>query len=166
MQFLIDGYNLLFRRPERSQSLSESRRELIAYLINKLSTRNFKSAIVFDSNHELANINPTRYDKPPIEIIYAPEEKSADCYIIELIQIHKNPKSITLVTSDRGLAMRAKEYGAKTMEVESFMKMIEKTSPKSEKRDYQESPQRISQLEEIFEKRLKEKPPSDDKFTF
>ncbi len=167
MRLLIDGYNLLFRVKEKSSTLRAARQELIDDLSALLSSRTFESSVIFDSDDSLAEIFPTRSEHPPIEVIYSPHGKTADCYILELVEIAKRPAEITVVSSDRALTAQAKSMGAQIMTVEAFLKMVERKKATHTEDDTPHiSEKELARLEKIFTERLEKLPAPDDKPPF
>ena len=61
VQYLIDGYNLLFHVNEDVNPLSESRLEIIETLAKKVAHTKLRASVIFDSNYEQAALFPTRY---------------------------------------------------------------------------------------------------------
>lgn len=81
---------------------------------------------------------------------------TADAYIIELTDSSSNPKALTIVTSDSGLARQCSSLGAHVVTIETFMAFIsKKTTPfQEEKSDLHLSDKELERLRKIFEKRL------------
>lgn len=155
MQYLIDGYNLLFRVNEDVNPLSDSRLEIIETLAQKVSRRRLRASVIFDSTYEQAALFPTRYFHNCLEIIYSPQGQCADKHILEKLQWVKTPKAFTVVTSDVGLARDCKQLGALVLSVEEFLVFIEKKK-RGAIEEAKESPQEIERLRTIFEERFKD----------
>ena len=158
VSFLIDGYNFLFRLEGAKGASLEKKRDAFIHTLNQ-ELASFKShvSVVFDSAeqfHDYAQKTPLEH----LEVLYAPKGKSADEYIIELVEISKNPKILTVVTSDNGLAGQCQQLGAKTKSIEEFLKVIVKKtrSKPAAKPDNTESPAEVERLLAAFEKRLRE----------
>lgn len=111
--------------------------------------------IVFDSAHQMSPYAQCAQCEH-LDVLYAPKGRTADQYILELIEISRSPKSLTVVTSDTGLARQCHYLGAKTLSIEQFMELIVKKGKKGICRPpcYQETPAEIERLLKIFEKRL------------
>lgn len=157
MQYLIDGYNLLFRlHAGKGESLEKKRESLVSILNQELSTLKGPITIIFDSSEEIHDF--ARSAKlPNLDVVYAPKGKTADEYIIELVEQHKNPKILTLVSSDEGLARQCQHLGARTQSIEDFLIFVVKKhkTPSKEKPNYKESSTEMERLIKIFEERLK-----------
>ncbi len=150
MEYLVDGYNLLFRIVPAPDDVETTRKELVQFLISVP----LKIRVVFDSPSEGGSELPIQSKKGPLEILFSPRELCADRYILELLSHEKG--EITLVTSDRPLAFSAKEYGFRTISAEEFLVLAHhKRKKKKGKPHYQESDFEKEELRKIFEKRLK-----------
>ena len=100
MYFLIDGYNLIFTLSCSKKSLQSLRQEVIQYLRKEFARKKIKGMLVFDGAHRRDEESGLSYPSPLI-VAYAPKGQSADEYIIEKLEISKNPKIITVITNDR-----------------------------------------------------------------
>jgi predicted RNA-binding protein with PIN domain len=120
MLYLIDGYNLLFRLKSKKQTLKDAREFLVNALGKLIKEFELKAKIVFDSSLDMAHLFPSKTEKPPLEIIFAPYGVSADDYLIEIISYQSKKIPITLVTSDQGLALQAKQWRIKTISIEEL----------------------------------------------
>lgn len=157
MHYLIDGYNLLFRLlDQKSQSLEKKREALIALLDRELSVIKGHVSIIFDSSEEIREFAQS-VKRKNLEVIYAPKGKTADEYILELVEQRKNPKVLVVVSSDSGLTKQCKYLEAQIQTIEEFFAFLAKKTKKTTegKPQYRESQGEINRLIKIFEKRLK-----------
>jgi len=139
-------------------SLEEKRTSIIQALNEALTSFKSEVSIVFDSSQQIRDYAQSA-ELFSLEVIYAPRGQTADEYIIELVQLSKNPKIKTVVTSDSGLARQCEHLGAKVLSTEDFIAFVLKKMKKkpSSKKEYKESPAEIERLLEIFEKKAKKK---------
>lgn len=157
MHYLIDGYNFMFRLSEQKPSSLEERRTSLLTLLNEaISSYNLSASIIFDSaDQERDFAQSARFGT--LEVIYAPKGQTADEYIIELVEITKNPKTETVVTSDGELARKCQYIGAHTLTIEEFIAYLIKKAQKKQattKPNYQETSKNLERLLKIFEDRL------------
>lgn len=157
MRYFVDGYNLLFYLTKKRNPLRQYRHELISYFVTSISSF-LDIVLVFDGSdpHEKHSV---KHHIGPVEIIYTPLSMTADFYIFEEIQLHKNPAHTTVVSNDQELIKRCRALGAKTLSLTDFLSYIAKKNEKQKKSTTipaQETPQEISRLLRIFEKKLKE----------
>jgi predicted RNA-binding protein with PIN domain len=162
MHYFIDGYNLLFRMLGDPNPLEKNRREVIESLNEKISNLKLNVTIVFDGSG-LNEPESTRHHFDRLEIVYTSKTLSADDYILEEILCSLQPTQETVVTSDKGLASRCKNAGAKIQTVEDFLAWIEKKQKKNNARksnpvqkSLKDSDVNFFRLLKIFESRLSE----------
>ncbi len=170
MLYLIDGYNLLFRFKTKKESLQTARDFLLHSLGRLIKDYELKATIVFDSSFDLAHLFPSKSERPPLEVIFCPKGMSADDYLIEMIGYQSKKIALTLVTSDRELKQRAKEYRIPVLSIEALMdtfsakaraKTLKEEAHKKELLEKQYAPLFDHFLNE-FEKRLKNSNDSTD----
>lgn len=157
MRYFVDGYNLLFHLTKKRNPLHQYRHELITYFATSISSF-LDIVLVFDGSdpHEK---HSTKHHIGPVEIIYTPLSMTADFYIFEEIQLHKNPAHTTVVSNDQELTKRCRALGAKILSLTDFLSYVAKKSEKEKKSletSTQETPEEISRLLKIFESKLKE----------
>lgn len=154
MRYLIDGYNLLFCLTPDVDPLRRSREEIIHELGNLINHYEIKATIVFDSHPDQALDFPSRTFFGDLEIIFSPYGQCADTYILEYLSQLQDPKIYTLVSSDRRLINHAKEIGAQSMQIPTFVQKIrKKIKPPPEKPTHVDP--HIKELRKIFEERFK-----------
>ncbi len=153
MYYLIDGYNLIFSLIESKESLQTLRHKVVLALQKKFAKRKISGMLVFDGAHRRDEESGLSYPSPLI-VAYAPKGQSADAYIVEKIQVAKNPKLITVVTNDKGLARHAKSAGAKVEENEPFINWLKKKKKGGKEVEPKETKQNIDRLLKIFEERF------------
>ncbi len=131
MALLIDGFNLIYKFPDLEACMYESNLDGAKKgLINKLKEykairKKEKIRIVFDGKKKPSD--STRVEKSgPIEIFYS-HELSADYLIKQFIKQDKNPRMVTVVTSDKDIIFYVNRFRAKVMTSEDFAAMWNKT---------------------------------------
>jgi len=123
MHYYIDGYNLLFRQTHTGDDLRSQREALVHDLSYKVKITEIQATVVFDSRFQEGTSRKGHLG--PLGIIYSDQDQSADDYIIYALKHEPMPQAQTVVTSDNKLAWRARRCLAKTMTVESFLKVLE-----------------------------------------
>lgn len=160
MHYIIDGYNLFFRLEEEITPLAEKREEFVEFLIKEMTRCHIKANLIFDSGKTHKNPFPSTKEQQGLTITFSPYGISADTYILEFLKYQKLPQTMTLVTSDRELAKKARELGAITQTIEAFLKMLQakkKRRGKSEdKKELKDSNKNIARLQSIFEEKLRQ----------
>lgn len=153
MEYWIDGYNLLFFLSNEEENFENSRQELIDYISKNHSNK--KLTIIFDAHHrddEFVHITVNK----GIKVIFTPSKVTADEFIIEKLSYEKNPKIITIVTSDRTVLSNAQSLGAKTQKLKTFLKGVHnQKSPAEEKPNIDSDPE-LDRLLKAFMKKLED----------
>src|SRR3989338_10813375 len=126
LHFILDGYNILlrsrqFNRFSDSDEMSGARQKLIQFLERERpqgSVRN-RVTIVFDGRADV--IGDWRgVSHQGIRVIFT-EGESADDRILELIEEEKEPSQTVIVTDDRELSYRARQFRVKPLSVKDFL---------------------------------------------
>ena len=161
MKYLVDGYNLLFRRLKKRGALEKIRQSMIEELNETISPLNLQIILVFDGAQEHP-LHPTRGHFDALELVYTPKGSTADAYITEEVACAKSPSQMTVVTNDRQLASRCKNLGAKQLTIDAFLSLVAKKQHKKKRsansppavRGFYESTAEFTRLLRAFEKRL------------
>ncbi len=122
MRYIIDGYNYLFRLLHKNEEVRSIRDELIAHLTRMSEETQLEISLIFDSKYQKGE--HTRRKEDLFELIFTDEGESADEWILRELKRSANAKVITVVTSDRRLAMHCRNYLALTMECKDFQQFI------------------------------------------
>jgi len=162
MHYIIDGYNLLFRKTD-GENLQKLRQALIEELVDKASLLKIQITVVFDSK--------TEYELQkgylgPLEVVYTKSGLSADDYILEELSHNADVKQCLVITSDKPLARQCRQQGAKTMTVDAFVASLKRQTHNRIKRPPppkpltpvpQDPPSKMppSPYQPLFEKRYK-----------
>lgn len=119
--YIIDGNNLIGKIKnlwELQKTDRQSSRERLAFTVDRyFSQKKFSVSLHFDG-HPGDAIRTSK-----IKIVYS-ENKTADSKIKEEIDHFKNPKLITVVSSDNNIAEFAKVNSCKIVKSESFAKKL------------------------------------------
>lgn len=157
MQYLIDGYNLIFSLSETKEDLRALRTKLIQFLQRYFVQLKLEGIVVFDGSHRNDEESGLAYSSP-LEIAYTPKGQSADEYIIEKISLDHNAREITVVSNDRGLISHVRSMEAKALSNRAFISMLEKRGEKGKKTVSEkltvESKKDFQRLLKIFEKKF------------
>lgn len=119
MHYYIDGYNLLFRVVDASEDLQNQREAVLEELARKAQVIDLSATIVFDAHYQPGPV--TRGHFKNLEVVYTSEKESADDYIHRAVTRIKNPRFITVVTSDKKLAWLCRLHGANTESISAFL---------------------------------------------
>ena len=140
MDFLIDGYNLIFEcglQPASTASdmLEKSRNRLIDEIARYAGIEVAKrTTIVFDAAQRPPLAKTNRYRLKNVLVLYSDEFEDADSLIEHLISRHTTPKKLTVVSSDHRLHKAALRRKSKPIDSEKWYdqllsgKLVSKTS--------------------------------------
>jgi predicted RNA-binding protein with PIN domain len=126
MPYLIDGHNLIGKMPDVSlQDIDDE-----SDLINKLN-RYFqyvrKKAIVFFDRGSL--LGKSKFGSAFLEVRFIRAPKTADEAIIQkLVDMKGNARNFSVVSSDRWVAGKARQAGARTISSEEFVLILRENS--------------------------------------
>ena len=123
---LIDGYNFLYamRGIEHDMPIKDlqgARTELHEMLSRFHNITSEHLRVIYDARSGSPQPNE---ETAGITVVYAPANVSADDYIVRFVKKSQRPTRISVVTSDKGLAERLKEFGAKVMRSSAFHKRV------------------------------------------
>ena len=97
--------------PKSRRRLDESRNEMLAFLSTHLKkVGEHDICVVFDSEKR-SNL-PAEYTAYGLRVLYARDYPTADDLIEELIQSHRSPSKLTVVSSDHRIQVFAKRRRA------------------------------------------------------
>jgi predicted RNA-binding protein with PIN domain len=124
MHYFVDGYNLLFRLLSNpSDTLKESRDQLIDTLAEQIDLLEMDVTLVFDATYTVADLSKShrRY----LEIVYTAHGETADEYILSELR-SLDSRNQVVVTGDNRLAWQARRLHAHTESVTHFLETVKK----------------------------------------
>lgn len=120
-EIIIDAYNLIYRasdlRKHLQQSLEIARERLLQKLIVFRQNKKIKITVVFDGNRVG---QPSSVTRSGLQIHYSIPPKKADEIIKFIVRKRKNPRNITVVSSDNEILNFARTSRANIMKSEEF----------------------------------------------
>ena len=122
----MDGMNVIGSRPDRWwNDPDRAVRRFIEELVDYVEGTADELVVVFDRRPP----DLTPGTRGPIEVMFASRtgRNAADHEIVELVEEAEAPETITVVTSDRALADRVKQRGARVVSAGSFRRRMEDT---------------------------------------
>lgn len=147
---IIDGYNYILRtvRIDSSQehALWDARERLVRQVIAYRGQRRLVVTIVFDGV-DLKGIAQLPRPKG-VSVVFSQKPQNADTKIEEMVRSAKQPRSITVVTSDRSLAAKVAGYGSEAMTVEAFAQKLNSSDREDEYRQKYRTQMSKSELDE------------------
>ncbi len=129
LKTVIDGYNLLHQTPVMQSGsgpawLHQQRINLIQELAKLLTPEERRTTIcVFDA-HTDRSPNTTDFVLEDIRVCFAHHHREADDFIEDLIDQHRSPRSLLVVSSDRRIQNAAKYRQAQTIDSRDWFDRI------------------------------------------
>lgn len=155
-RYLLDGYNFLFRVMKHYKAVRQHQREMLLALNTWAVQLKLDIMVVFDGRQKDPP-EATRGHLADLEVVYTPEHQTADDYILEQLDFCSNPSLMTIVSSDRELAAKAKQRGAKAQSIEEFCSFLSKKRSKKKAeaafKAANDTPAHIERLLKIFEEK-------------
>jgi len=123
MPLLIDGHNLIGQIPGLSLADPDDEAKLLQWLVRYHWRKKQPITVVFDPGWSPVHISRSR---PPagITVVYAPAGSDADKVLIDRIAHHAQPKTLTVVSSDRSIVAAAKAVGATVIRAQDFAREL------------------------------------------
>jgi predicted RNA-binding protein with PIN domain len=128
MDIIIDGYNVIFKISELGYSTEKCdievlRNRFLTLLEQYKEKRKHKLIVVFDGQGT-GNSSETRV--AGIDVVFSREDLDADEEIKRMVSNSKNPRHVTVITSDRDIEQYVRKYGCKVVEPLAFYRDIKK----------------------------------------
>jgi predicted RNA-binding protein with PIN domain len=118
--YVVDGYNLLYALPEMpAGSWEDKRNSLLKSLLDRRPHGANRLTVVFDSREGFGN----REMHQTIEVIFTAGE-TADEWITAFVRKTPQPRSVIVVTDDKGLQRMIRGTGAKSLGAKEFWSRV------------------------------------------
>lgn len=108
MIFLVDGHNLIGKMPDIDLGDPDDEARLVLRLLNWATVgKNRRVIVVFDRGlpgPQWFNLSSER-----LKVVFMPEGRSADSWLVAFLKEIRNPQEYTLVSSDRAIARAARQ---------------------------------------------------------
>ncbi len=124
MHYYIDGYNLLFRVLDVDGEFQAQREAVLRDLATSAQLIDLSATIVFDAHYQPGDVSRGHFKN--LEVVYTSEKESADDYIHRSVMRIKNPRFVTVVTSDKKLAWLCRNHGSNIATIAAFLSWLDK----------------------------------------
>jgi predicted RNA-binding protein with PIN domain len=125
MAYIVDGNNVIGQTPGWHRDKPGARRRLLDSLAVFAQTKKSRITVAFDGAPE--DWLPDGATYRGVKVFYARRGSNADHRIEQLVEISRDRRGITVVTSDRRLTVEVRALGASTMRSGEFRKLVEET---------------------------------------
>src|SRR5215467_11755814 len=123
MPYIVDGNNVMGQIPGWHRDRDRARFELLKQLAAFARLRRVRVTVAFDGAPDQKFPEGSAFKG--IQVLYARRGSSADDRIVELVESSKDPRGVTVVTSDRQLGFRVRQRGSKVLRSGEFRKQLE-----------------------------------------
>jgi hypothetical protein len=153
MPFLIDGHNLIGKMPGLRLDDPDDERQLVQFLRAYLARVKKSGTVVFDRG-SLDDQQP-KLSSRTLSVRFARPPRTADEVIVELVRQEKNPRGLTVVSSDARVRALARQAGASVQEAAAFARAVLAAPPLPAQKEKGLSPSEVEAWEKEFKKRAK-----------
>jgi predicted RNA-binding protein with PIN domain len=127
MHIIIDGYNLMLRG-QRAGSIAASDLErlrdgLVQKVTGYAASRDIRITVAFDGQNGVGA--PVAAATGKVKVVFSRPPENADALIKRLVQAHKQPREVLVVTSDQPLARFIRSCGCKLLSSEEWRQKME-----------------------------------------
>jgi len=133
MTTLIDGHNLIGKIPGLRLDDPDDEGKLLIRLRSYRARTGKRLVVYFD--HGAAYQSPGRRSKGGISVRQAGTGQRADDLMIRDLQRHRNPRELTVVTSDRAIQEVARHHQARVIDATTFAGELSHPPQKEETRE-------------------------------
>jgi predicted RNA-binding protein with PIN domain len=118
MAILIDGHNLIGKLPGIGLDDPNDEEELLIRLRAYRARTGKRLVVYFDPG--IAYQSSARWSKGGIDVRQAGTGRRADDLMIRDLSLHRNPRELTIVTSDLAIQRAARQHNARVIDSAAF----------------------------------------------
>ena len=153
MPLLIDGHNLIGRLPDLRLDDPEDEAKLVARLRAYCARTGKSATVVFDQG--LPGGRSRELAGGGVEVVFASAGRTADGILRERIRQARDPRGLTVVTSDRRIIAAAQARGVQVMRAEEFTAHLGAPQTTPMEQDMQLSAEEVEEWLKVFKGRSK-----------
>jgi predicted RNA-binding protein with PIN domain len=156
---LIDGHNLIGRLPDIDLDDPDDEARLVARLRTYCSRRHkrpqkagrARATVVFDGGLPGGRSHPL--SGSGVEVIFASPGRTADGILLERIRRARDPRGLTVVTSDDQIISVARARGARVVRSEEFVPELGASPEPQPEKDVHLSANEVEEWMHVFERK-------------
>ncbi len=118
MPLLIDGHNLIAQLPDQRLDDPDDEAQLVERLRRYQAHTGKRLTVVFDRG--LPGGVERDLSTSKVKVVFAPTGRAADALIIDRVRRSRDPRGLTVVTSDQHVIAAVERQGARVMRAETF----------------------------------------------
>jgi predicted RNA-binding protein with PIN domain len=148
MPLLIDGHNLIGRLPDLRLDDPDDEAKLAARLRTYSARTGRRITVVFDQG--LPGGHSRELSGGGVEVVFAASGHTADGILCERIRRARDPRGLTVVTSDREVIAAARARGARVMRSGRFAAQLGEPQTASVEQDVHLSAEEVEEWLKVF----------------
>jgi hypothetical protein len=148
MALLIDGHNLIGRLPDLSLDDPHDEAKLVARLRTYCARTGKRATVAFD--HGLPGGRSRELSGGRVEVVFASAGRTADGILRGRIRRARDPRGLTVVTSDREVMAAAQARGSRVIRSEEFALQLSAPSPGGVEEDVHLSADELAEWLKVF----------------
>ena len=118
MPLLIDGHNLIARLPDVQLDDADDEVQLVERLRRYQARTGKRLTVIFDRGLP-GGLEPA-LSTSKLKVVFAPTGRSADGLIVNRVRRSRDPRGLTVVTSDQKIIAAVESRGARVVRAETF----------------------------------------------
>jgi hypothetical protein len=150
MPLLIDGHNLIGQMPGLRLDDPDDEQKLVRLLRGYLARVRKKGTVVFDRGQLTGQRGMSN---SILAVRFARAPHTADDVIEELVRAERNPRGLTVISSDRSVQAAARERGASTRDAAAFARELLSTPARPNQKEKGLSSAEVEFWEQAFKSR-------------
>ncbi len=151
MPLVVDGHNLIGRMADLRLDDPADEAKLVARLRTYAARTGRRITVVFDQG--LPGGRSRELSGGGVEVIFAPTGRSADEILRARLRRARDPRALTVVSSDRALIAAAQARGARVVRAEDFAAQLSAPPAVEPEPDERLSPEEVAEWLRVFESR-------------
>jgi hypothetical protein len=148
MPLLIDGHNLIGRLPDLRLDDPDDEAKLVARLRTYSARTRKRVTVVFDQG--LPGGHSRALSGGRVDVVFASAGHSADGILVERVRRARNPRGLTVVTSDQEVIAAAQARGARVVRSEDFVAELSPVPSVEREKDKRLSPGEVEEWLKLF----------------
>lgn len=129
--YYIDGYNVIYHssvlKPLALENFEIARDALIEKVARFCVATGHHAKIIFDGRGRRSQPFVPIAGAPGLEVVYSTGKQSADAFIERTVYAASNPRTIVVVSGDRGIRDLCRNLNALVIEPDNFLASIRET---------------------------------------
>jgi len=148
MPLLIDGHNLIGRLPDIRLDDPDDEAKLVARLRTYSARTGKRMTVVFD--HGLPGGHSRGLSGGGVKVVFAAADRSADGILRERMRRARDPRGLTVVTSDREVQAAAEARGVRVVRSDEFAAQLSAPQTAPAEKDVRLSTEEVEEWLKVF----------------